>query len=50
MKLVDPTHLSPDFVQKAKNYRAMGTVAKINLALSGLPDFLPSKVPEMATH
>jgi phytoene dehydrogenase-like protein len=39
LKLVDPTHLSPDFVQKAKNYRAVGTVAKINLALSGLPDF-----------
>jgi phytoene dehydrogenase-like protein len=39
LKLVDPTHLSPDFVQKAKNYRAMGTVAKVNLALSGLPDF-----------
>ena len=39
LKLVDPTHLSPDFVQKAKNYRAMGTVAKVNLALSSLPDF-----------
>ncbi len=39
MQLVDPTHLPPDFVQKIKNYRSMGTVAKINLALSGLPDF-----------
>ena len=39
MHLVDPTHLTPDFVQKIKNYRAFGTVAKINLALSGLPDF-----------
>lgn len=39
MKLVDPTHLAPDFVQKIKNYRSMGTVAKINLALSSLPDF-----------
>ncbi|HWZ82744.1 MAG TPA: NAD(P)/FAD-dependent oxidoreductase [Terriglobales bacterium] len=39
MRLVDPTHLTPDFVQKIKNYRAFGTVAKINLALSGLPEF-----------
>jgi phytoene dehydrogenase-like protein len=39
MQLVDPAHLSPDFTQRIKNYRCMGTVAKINLALSGLPDF-----------
>jgi phytoene dehydrogenase-like protein len=39
MRLVDPTHLAPDFVQKIKNYRSLGTVAKINLALSGLPEF-----------
>ncbi len=36
MQLVDPAHLSPDFIQKIKNYRSMGTVAKINLALSAL--------------
>ena len=39
LKLVDPTYLAPDFVQKLKNYRMPGTVAKINLALSGLPEF-----------
>jgi phytoene dehydrogenase-like protein len=39
MRLVDPSHLSPDFVQKIKNYRCTGTVAKINLALSALPEF-----------
>ena len=39
MRLVDPAHLSPDFIQKIKNYRSLGTVAKINLALSALPDF-----------
>ncbi|HET9838830.1 MAG TPA: NAD(P)/FAD-dependent oxidoreductase [Candidatus Angelobacter sp.] len=39
LKLVDPTHLAPDFVQKLKNYRMPGTVAKINFALSGLPKF-----------
>ncbi len=39
LKLTDPTHLSPDFVQKLQHYRGNGTVAKVNLALSGLPDF-----------
>ncbi len=39
MRLLDPAHLSPDFIQKIKNYRSMGTVAKINLALSALPEF-----------
>ena len=47
MKLVDPTHLTPDFVQKIKNYRSMGTVAKINLALSSLPDFPALKDPNL---
>jgi len=39
LKLVDPTHLSPDFVQKLQHYRMPGTVAKVNLALSALPNF-----------
>jgi phytoene dehydrogenase-like protein len=39
LKLTDPMHLSPDFVQKLQHYRGNGTVAKINLALSGLPTF-----------
>jgi phytoene dehydrogenase-like protein len=39
LKLTDPTHLSPDFVQRLQNYRANGTVAKVNLALAGLPNF-----------
>ena len=43
LKLVDPTHLAPDFAQKLQHYRMMGTVAKVNLALSGLPDFLALK-------
>jgi phytoene dehydrogenase-like protein len=43
MRLVDPGHLSPDFIQKIKNYRCMGTVAKINLALSALPEFTALK-------
>jgi phytoene dehydrogenase-like protein len=39
LRLVDPTHLSPDFSLKLQHYRMMGTVAKLNLALSGLPTF-----------
>ncbi len=39
LKLVDPAHLSPDFVMKVQHYRMPGTVAKVNLALSGLPSF-----------
>ena len=43
LKLTDPTHLSPDFVQKLQHYRGNGTVAKVNLALSGLPQFAAIK-------
>ncbi|HEY2232475.1 MAG TPA: NAD(P)/FAD-dependent oxidoreductase [Candidatus Angelobacter sp.] len=39
LSLVDPTHLTPDFVMKLQNIRMPGTVAKINLALSALPKF-----------
>jgi phytoene dehydrogenase-like protein len=39
LTLVDPTHLTPDFVMKLQNVRMPGTVAKINLALSALPKF-----------
>jgi len=43
LKLTDPVHLSPDFVQKMQHYRANGTVAKVNLALSALPKFTALK-------
>jgi phytoene dehydrogenase-like protein len=43
LKLVDPIHLSPDFVNKLQHYRMPGTVAKVNLALSGLPEFTALK-------
>lgn len=39
LKLTDPVHLSPDFVQRIQHYRGNGNVAKVNLALSGLPQF-----------
>ena len=43
LKLTDPTHLSPDFVQKLQHYHGNGTVAKVNLALSALPTFTALK-------
>jgi phytoene dehydrogenase-like protein len=43
LKLTDSIHLSPDFVQKLQHYRGNGTVAKVNLALSGLPTFTALK-------
>jgi phytoene dehydrogenase-like protein len=46
LKLTDPTHLSPDFVQKLQHYRGNGTVAKVNLALSALPTFTALKNAE----
>jgi phytoene dehydrogenase-like protein len=39
LRLVDPLDLSPEFVTQIRNYRAAGTVAKVNLALSALPRF-----------
>jgi len=39
LKLVDPMHLDPSFLEKLRNYRSLGTVAKVNLALSGVPAF-----------
>jgi len=39
LRLVDPDHLEPNFLTKMQNYRCQGTVAKVNLALSGLPTF-----------
>jgi phytoene dehydrogenase-like protein len=39
LKLIDPALLSPTFTRRLLNYRMNGTVAKVNLALSGLPTF-----------
>ena len=37
--LIDPVELEPGFLARIRSYRAVGTVAKINLALSALPNF-----------
>jgi len=39
LRLTDPIDLEPNFLAKIRNYRAVGTTAKINLALSGMPSF-----------
>jgi phytoene dehydrogenase-like protein len=39
LRLIEPSELSPDFAGKIQNYRATGTIAKVNLALASLPDF-----------
>ena len=39
LKLVDPVNFDPNFLGKIRNYRSLGCVAKINLALSACPGF-----------
>jgi phytoene dehydrogenase-like protein len=38
-RLLDPKEFDPDFAAAIRNFRIEGTSAKINLALSGLPNF-----------
>jgi phytoene dehydrogenase-like protein len=37
--MVEPQYLAPSFLQRLQHYRMHGTVAKVNLALGGLPSF-----------
>jgi phytoene dehydrogenase-like protein len=39
LKLVDPTHLDPEFVRRVGQIRMRGSSAKVNLALDALPNF-----------
>jgi len=41
--LVDPVWLDPGFLLRIRNYRMRGTVAKVNLALDGLPSFAAAR-------
>jgi len=50
LRLVDPVDLNPNFLLKIQNYRAVGTVARVNLALSGLPTFTALKNDEKANE
>ncbi len=46
LRLIDPAHLEPDFLFKIQNYRCLGAVAKVNLALAGLPRFTAPAAPD----
>ena len=46
--LIDPTQLDPVFANRIKNFRAKGNVAKVNLALGGLPGFSALETSERA--
>jgi phytoene dehydrogenase-like protein len=46
LDLVDPVHLDPDFIHTVQHLRYRGVAAKINLALSELPQFVGMKGPE----
>jgi phytoene dehydrogenase-like protein len=39
LKLVDARHLDPEFLDAIRKFRSEGTSLKMNLALSGLPEF-----------
>jgi len=38
-QLIDPSQLDPTFASRIKNFRSNGNVAKVNVALGGLPSF-----------
>jgi phytoene dehydrogenase-like protein len=46
--LIDPSQLDPVFANRIKNFRAKGNVAKVNLALGGLPGFPALETNERA--
>lgn len=39
LQLCDPVDLAPEFLWRMRNYRSHGSLAKVNLALRGLPSF-----------
>jgi phytoene dehydrogenase-like protein len=45
--LVDPTELDPGFLQRVRNLRAPGVMAKVNLVLGTLPPFAASATPDV---
>jgi phytoene dehydrogenase-like protein len=40
LDLLDPMELDPGFLQRVRHYRMPGTVAKVNLTLNALPQFI----------
>lgn len=52
LRMVDSAWLGPDFVGQVQRLRSQGVVAKVNLVLSGLPDFdaLRRAAPDHRAH
>jgi phytoene dehydrogenase-like protein len=50
LRLVDPMDLDPGFLGKIQNYRSTGVAAKVNYALSTLPDFPAPKGADGDAH
>jgi phytoene dehydrogenase-like protein len=48
LQLCDPVDLAPEFLWRMRNYRVFGTVAKVNLALSEMPE-VPGVAREVLT-
>jgi phytoene dehydrogenase-like protein len=50
LRLLDPVHLDPEFLQRIRNLRMTGAVAVVHIALEGLPDFtsLPERIGRRA--
>ena len=48
LELIDPGELEPSFRSKIQNYRAVGTVAKVHLALTALPKFENGSVENLS--
>ncbi|MFY9622154.1 MAG: NAD(P)/FAD-dependent oxidoreductase [Pyrinomonadaceae bacterium] len=48
LELMDPGELEPSFRNKIQNYRAVGTVAKVHLALTSLPKFPSASVENLS--
>jgi phytoene dehydrogenase-like protein len=50
LSLCEPEHLPPEFLWRIRNLRVRGTLAKVNLALSGLPSFAGATSPMLASR
>src|SRR5688572_25928976 len=48
LELIDPGELEPSFRNKIQNYRAVGTVARVHLALTALPEFENASVEKLS--
>ena len=52
LKMVEPEHLDPDFLEDIRQFKIQGSSIKVNCALSELPNWkcLPGQDPDMPHH